>query len=86
MRVQAFTGVDSEAIMNDIINDEDDYTQAEPDTQDKGYVIDAEQMFPPNGMPTQVMTAEALDATLVRVLSRSQEDQPKDDDTLQTYL
>jgi hypothetical protein len=59
--------------MNDMINDEDDYTQAE------GYDIDAEQLFLPNGMPTQEgMTTAALAATLVGVLSRNQEDQPKD--------
>jgi hypothetical protein len=64
MRVQAFMGVDVEAIMNDMINN--DYTQAEPDTQAEGYDIDAEQLFPPNGMPTQEgMTAAALAATLV---------------------
>jgi hypothetical protein len=32
MHVQAFMGVDGEAIMNDMINNKDDYTQAEPDT------------------------------------------------------
>jgi hypothetical protein len=54
MRVQAFMGVDGEAIMNDMINDEDSYTQVEPGTQAEGYDIDAEQLFPPNnGMPTQ---------------------------------
>jgi hypothetical protein len=42
MRVQAFMGVDGEAIMNDMINDEDDYTQVEPGTQAEGYDIDAE--------------------------------------------
>jgi hypothetical protein len=52
MCVHAFMGVDGEAIMNDMINDEDDYTQAEPDTQAEGYDIDAEQLFLPNGMPT----------------------------------
>jgi hypothetical protein len=63
-------GVDGEAIMNDMINDEDDYTQAEPDTQDEGYDIDVEQLFPPNGMPTQErMTAAALAATLARCFS-----------------
>jgi hypothetical protein len=41
MCVHAFMGLDSEAIMNDMINDEDDYTQAKPDTQAEGYDIDA---------------------------------------------
>jgi hypothetical protein len=58
-------GAEGDAIMNDMINDEDDYTQAEPDTQAEGYDIDAEQLFPPNGMPTQErMRAVALAATL----------------------
>jgi hypothetical protein len=51
MRVQAFMGVDNEAIMNDMINDEDDYTQAEPDTQAEGYDIHAEQLFHPTACP-----------------------------------
>jgi hypothetical protein len=33
MRVQAFMGAEGEAIMNDMINDQDDYTQAEPENQ-----------------------------------------------------
>jgi hypothetical protein len=66
MRMQTFMGAEGEAIMNDMINDQDDYTQAEPDTQAEGYDINAEQLFPPNGMPTQEgMTATALAATLV---------------------
>jgi hypothetical protein len=59
-------GAEGEAIMNDMINDQDDYTQAKPDTQAKGYDIDTEQLFPPNSMPTQEgMTATSLAATLV---------------------
>jgi hypothetical protein len=51
--------VNGEAIMNDMINDDNDYTQAE------GYDIDAEQLFSPNGMPTQErMMAAVLAATL----------------------
>jgi hypothetical protein len=46
--------------MNDMINDEDDCTQAEPDTEDEGYIINAEQLFPPNGMPTQVIDTSNL--------------------------
>jgi hypothetical protein len=58
---------EGEAIMNDMINDQDNYTQAEPDTQAEGYDIDAEQLFPPNGMPTQEgMTATTLVATHAR--------------------
>jgi hypothetical protein len=54
-----FHGVDGEAIMNDMIKDDDDYTQAE------GNNIDAEQLFPPNSMPTQEgMTAATLATTL----------------------
>jgi hypothetical protein len=71
MRVQAFMGAEGEAIMNDMINDPDNYTQAkpqtqaEPDTQAEGYDINAELLFPPNGMPTQEgMTAASLAATL----------------------
>jgi hypothetical protein len=63
--VQDFMGVDGEAIMNVMINDEDDYMQAKPDTQAEGYDINAEQLFPSNGMPTQEgMTAVALATTL----------------------
>jgi hypothetical protein len=65
-------GADGEAIMINMINDQDDYTQAEPktqvelDTQAEGYDIDVEQLFPPNGIPTQEgMTAATLAATLV---------------------
>jgi hypothetical protein len=66
MRVHAFMGVGGEAIMNDMINKEDDYTQAKPDTQAEGYDIDAEQLFPPNSMPTQEgMTVATLAAMLV---------------------
>jgi hypothetical protein len=32
MHVQAFMGAKGEAIMNDMINDQDDYTQAKPDS------------------------------------------------------
>jgi hypothetical protein len=32
MRMQAFMGAEGKAIMNDMINDQDNYTQAEPDT------------------------------------------------------
>jgi hypothetical protein len=58
--VQEFMGAKGEAIMNDMINDQDDYTQAEPETQvepetqaepntqAEGYDIDVEQLFPPN--------------------------------------
>jgi hypothetical protein len=41
-------GAEGEAIMNDMINDQDEYTQAEPetqtepDTQAEGYDIDAD--------------------------------------------
>jgi hypothetical protein len=77
MHVQAFMGAEGEAIMNDMINDQDDYTQdepetqAEPDTQAEGYDIDAEQLFPPNGMPTREgMTAVALAATLAKCIPK----------------
>jgi hypothetical protein len=68
--VQEFMGAKGEAIMNDMIIDPDDYTQAEPeteaepDTQAEGYDIDAEQLFPPNGTQ-EGMTAATLAATLV---------------------
>jgi hypothetical protein len=64
MRMQTFMRVNDEA-MNNMINDDNDYTQAEPDTHAEGYDIDAEQLFPPNGMPTQErMTTAVLAATL----------------------
>jgi hypothetical protein len=55
MRVQAFIGAKGEAIMNDMINNHDDYIQAKPDTQAQGYDIDTEQLFPPNGMLMHVV-------------------------------
>jgi hypothetical protein len=67
MRVHDFMGVDNEAIMNDMINDDytqaDLGTQAEPDTQAEGYDIDAEQLFPPNDMPTQEISAKGRRVT-----------------------
>jgi hypothetical protein len=68
--LQEFMGAKGEAIMNDMINDPDDYTQAEPethanpDTQAEGYDIDAEQLLPPNGTH-EGMTAAALATTLI---------------------
>jgi hypothetical protein len=72
MHVQVFMGVDDEAFMNCMINtghrdDEGEYTQAERDTQPghDNYDIDAEPLFPTNGMPTEEgMMASALAATL----------------------
>jgi hypothetical protein len=61
-----------EAFMNDMINmghldDEGDYTQAEPDPEPRqhGYDIGAKQLFPTVGMSTEEgMTATALATTL----------------------
>jgi hypothetical protein len=53
-----------------MINDQDNYTQAEPDTQAEGYNIDTEQLFPPNSMSTQEgMASAALAATLAGCFS-----------------
>jgi hypothetical protein len=84
--VQEFMGAKGEAIMNDMIIDPDDYTQAEPDTQVEGYDIDAEQLFPPNGTQ-EGMTAAALAGTLVgcfpkvkRISQRTTNYTPADND------
>jgi hypothetical protein len=91
--VQEFMGAKGDAIMNDMINDHDDYTQAEPDTQAEGYNIDTEQLFPPNGTQ-EGMTAATLAATLAgcfpkakRISQRTASYTPVEDkvDTSPTY-
>jgi hypothetical protein len=71
-------GAEGEVIMNDMINDPDEYTQdepetqAEPNTQTEGYDIDTERLFPSNGMSTQEeMTAAALATTLAGAFPKS---------------
>jgi hypothetical protein len=67
MHMKDFMGHDGEAIMQDMINDEGDYTQpeADPEPGQHGYDIGAKPLFPTAGMSTgEGMTATALAATL----------------------